>query len=189
LSAKEKDQLAGIKYQGIVCASLLLKNPLSPYYITNITDSGIPYTAVIEMSSLVDRSEFGGRSLVYLPKYVDPNSPFFELTDEQVRAEFEVGLTKMYSRFRRSDILCFRVSRVKYLLPVPTINYSANLPRCATSVPGLYILNTTQVVNGTLNVNETVRLAEFAAREFAQSGPARIPTSEQFDYELTEANR
>jgi protoporphyrinogen oxidase len=189
LSAEEKDRLAGIKYQGIVCASLLLKNSLSPYYITNITDGRIPYTAVIEMSSLVDRGQFDGRSLVYLPKYVDPDSAFFNLTDEQVRAEFEPALTKMYARFKRSDILCFRVSRVKYLLPVPTINYSAKLPKNSTSIPGLHILNSTQIVNGTLNVNETIRLAESAATEFAKSSPVRNPITEQSNYELTEANR
>jgi protoporphyrinogen oxidase len=39
LSAEEIKRLRGIEYQGILCASLLLKNPLSPYYVTNITDS------------------------------------------------------------------------------------------------------------------------------------------------------
>ena len=39
LTAAEKTQLNGIKYQGIICASLLLKEPLSSFYITNITDS------------------------------------------------------------------------------------------------------------------------------------------------------
>lgn len=189
LSTLEKNRLTTLKYQGIVCASLLLKNPLSPFYITNITDSGMPYTAVIEMSALVDPSEFGGRSLVYLPKYVESNSSYFNLTDEQVQAEFKPALEQMYPRFRRSDVLCFQVSRVKYLLPIPTIDYSANLPKSATSVSGLYILNSTQIVNGTLNVNETVGLAESAAAEFAQSGHLRNPFAKQFEYELAEANR
>ena len=62
--------LQAIRYQGIVCASLLLERPLSPYYLTYITDEA-PFTAVVEMSALVDRQHFGGRSLVYLPRYCD----------------------------------------------------------------------------------------------------------------------
>ena len=68
LGDAERANLEAIRYQGIVCASLLLKRPLSPYYLTYITDEA-PFTAVVEMSSLVDRRHFGGRSLVYLPKY------------------------------------------------------------------------------------------------------------------------
>src|SRR5262249_19340981 len=37
LSSDEKDRLRGIQYQGIVCASLLLKRPLAGYYVTNVT--------------------------------------------------------------------------------------------------------------------------------------------------------
>ena len=46
----------------------------------------MPFTAVIEMSALVDRQQFGGNRLVYLPKYVDPADPLFEQSDEQIRA-------------------------------------------------------------------------------------------------------
>src|SRR5262249_30349454 len=38
LSEQEKQKLKGVEYQGIVCASLLLKKPLAGYYVTNITD-------------------------------------------------------------------------------------------------------------------------------------------------------
>src|SRR5437899_240769 len=75
LSAEEQARLHGIEYQGIICASLLLKRPLAPFYVTNITDAWVPFTAVIDMSALVDRQYFGGHSLVYLPKYVTPDDP------------------------------------------------------------------------------------------------------------------
>src|SRR5258706_503466 len=39
LTTEEQRLLRGIKYQGIICASLLLKRPLTPYYVTNITDT------------------------------------------------------------------------------------------------------------------------------------------------------
>jgi len=38
LSDDEMSRLNRIEYLGIVCASMLLKKPISPYYVTNITD-------------------------------------------------------------------------------------------------------------------------------------------------------
>jgi protoporphyrinogen oxidase len=189
LTATEKSQLKRIAYQGIICASLLLEQPLSDFYITNITDSGIPYTAVIEMSALVDRKYFGGRALVYLPKYVAADCPDFELTDEQVKQRFLEALQRMYPRFRQEDLLCFQVSRVKYLLPIPTLNYSSNLPGISTSIPGLHIVNSSQIVNGTLNANETIQLAESAARRFAKQPRMDDALPELAKHDATEADR
>ncbi|HET7250552.1 MAG TPA: FAD-dependent oxidoreductase, partial [Gemmatimonadales bacterium] len=67
LTDAERARLKGVTYQGIVCTSLLIKRPLADYYVTNITDAWVPFTAVVEMTTLVDRSTFGGNSLVYLP--------------------------------------------------------------------------------------------------------------------------
>jgi protoporphyrinogen oxidase len=159
LAPLEKDQLRGIEYQGIVCASLLLRKPLSPYYVTNITDP-CPFTAVIEMTALVDPLTFGGRTLVYLPKYVPVNDPALEFTDEHVKREFLPALQKMHPHLTDDDVLTFQVSRVRSVFAIPTLNYSKKLPSMTTSVAGLHIVNSSHIVNGTLNVNETVQLAE-----------------------------
>lgn len=165
LSDDEISKLKGIEYQGIICASLLLKKPLSNFYVTNITDSGVPFTGVIEMTALVDRKEFDGNALVYLPKYVVPDDPAFKLSDSELEETFVRALIQMYPKFERSDLLCFQVSRVKYVLAISTLNYSEKLPPMTTSVPGLHMINSAHILNGTLNVNETIQLAEKAAAQ------------------------
>ena len=77
---------------------------------------------------------------------------------------FVVGLERMYPGFSRSDVACFRVSRVPEVFAIPTLGYSTRVPPMATSVPGVHLVTSAQIVNGTLNVNETVGLAERAAR-------------------------
>jgi len=163
LSQVEKARLSGVEYQGIVCASLLLKHPLSKFYITNLTDPSLPFTAVIEMTALVDRSRFGGNSLVYLPKYVSAHAPEFSLSDQEIQERFLSALENIYPHFHRDDLLCFRVSRAPHVFALSTLNYSAHVPAQTTSIPGVHIVNSAQIVNSTLNVNETVRLAEQAA--------------------------
>jgi protoporphyrinogen oxidase len=159
LSENEKAKLENIKYQGIVCASVLMKKSLSNFYVTNITDE-TPFTGIIEMSALVDKSEFGGNALVYLPKYVAPDDELFEKTDAEIEDIFLNALEKMYSHFKREDVLAFKISRVRQVFPLPTIDYSANVPSVETSLRNVFIVNSAQITNGTLNVNETIQLAE-----------------------------
>lgn len=173
LSPKEKTQLQNIQYLGIVCASVLLQKPLADYYVTNITDAGLPFTAVIEMSALVERKQLNGHALVYLPKYVTPDDAIFAQSDREIEAEFLRGLERMYPHFKREEVMSFRVSRVRQVFALSTLNYSQQLPSMITSVPGLFIVNSAHIVNGTLNVNETVQLAEKAAALVAAKAPVK----------------
>ena len=200
LTEREHALLEGVTYQGIICASLLLKKPLANFYVTNITETWVPFTAVIEMSTLVDRSQFGGRSLVYLPKYVAPDDPAFQMPDEEIKSNFLSALERMYPHFQRDDVLAFKVSRVRRVFAVSTRNYSQQVPPMVTSVPGLYLANSAHIVNGTLNVNESLQLAQTAIDAVMASRPekpgfcsrirqnsglranAEIPNSGEFGY-------
>ena len=159
LHQNELTKLFNIQYQGIVCASLLLTRPLSPYYVTNITDDA-PFTGVIEMTALVDPAELNGHHLIYLPKYVPAEDDTLQLSDEFIKEEFLKGLEAMYPDFQRNQVSAFQISRVKYVMALSTLNYSTQLPPIHTSVKGLHILNSAHIVNGTLNVNDTIHLAE-----------------------------
>lgn len=168
LADEEKRRLAGIDYVGIVCASVLLEEPLAGYYITNLLADQVPFTGVIEMSAFVDRRYFGGCSLVYLPRYAAEDDPFFALADEEVEERFLSALERLYPRFRRQDVLAFRVSRVRQVFALPTLGYSRNkLPPVETSVPGLYLVGSAQIPSGILNVNATIGLAERALERIA----------------------
>jgi protoporphyrinogen oxidase len=166
LSAGEQARLEKVVYQGIICASLLLREPLADFYITNITDSSVPFTAIIEMTSLVDRSGFGGNALVYLPRYLTRDDPVWGESDESIQERFVAALERMYPQFRRENVLVFQVARVREMLALTTLNYSDEaLPPMRTSLPNVFIVNSAQIVNGTLNVNETIGLANASARE------------------------
>jgi protoporphyrinogen oxidase len=179
LSAQEQQQLNSIQYQGILCASVLLKQPLSSYYVTNITDSWVPFTGIIEMTALVDPKAFGGRSLIYLPKYVPANDPAFELSDAALQEKFIQALEQMYPLFQASHVLAFKISRVKYVVAIPTVDYSKHLPPMQTSIAGLHIVNSAHILNGTLNVNETVQLAEQAAASLLSlTDPVKTPAEQ-----------
>ncbi|MBZ5577614.1 MAG: FAD-dependent oxidoreductase [Acidobacteriia bacterium] len=166
LTAREQDLLRAVEYQGVICASLLLRRPLSGFYITNIADGSIPLTGVIEMSSLVDRKWFQGHALVYLPRYLRPDDPAFRRSDDQIVSELFSGLRRMHPSLSEGDIVASRVSRARYVFARPTPGSSRRMPPVDTSLSRIHILNSAHIAGGTLNVNETVLLAQRHARRF-----------------------
>lgn len=161
LSGDEKAKLRAVKYLGVVCASMLLKKPISPYYVTNITDTWVPLTGIIEMSTIVDpKTQLGGNHLVYLPKYMTDDHEGLKEPDEDYRQRCLTTLEKMYDHFSREDVLDFKVARAKYVAALSTLNYSTKLPPIVTSVPGFYALNSAHILEGNLNVNETILLGK-----------------------------
>jgi len=165
LSFSEKQKLNNIEYLGVICVAVLLDKSVSPYYVTNITDAWVPFTGVIEMSALVDKKHFGGNTLVYLPKYVSPDDPLFNQTDEEIKEYFTENFKKMYPWLNDENIRFTGVARAKHVITVLTLEYSDNLPDIRTSIPGVYIVNSAHIKDGTLNVNETIKVSETKLNE------------------------
>jgi protoporphyrinogen oxidase len=164
LSEVEHHLLGQVRYQGVIDVSLVLKQQLCPYYLTYLLDDTI-LTGVVDMSSLVDPDQLGGHGLVYLPRYAGPDDPLFGETDEKIIELFTDDLARVYPQFDRSSILASKVARVREVFSVPTLGYSDRVMPFVTSVSGIAVVNGAQIVNGTLNVDESVQLAERAVAE------------------------
>ncbi|MEY2918471.1 MAG: hypothetical protein RIS73_2185 [Bacteroidota bacterium] len=167
LTASEVQKLNNINYLGVICVAVLLDKPISNFYVTNITDSWVPFTGVIEMSALVDKKQFGNNNLVYLPKYVSPADPLFNFSDDEIKKFFITNFKKMYTWLTDDNIKFAGVARAKHVITILTKNYSANLPDIKTSIPNVYIINTSYILDGTLNVNETIKVAETKLKEIS----------------------
>jgi protoporphyrinogen oxidase len=152
-------RLKSIKYLGVICVSLLLKRHLTPFYVTNITDDRISFTGVIEMTSLVDPLTFGGSALVYLPKYLSSDDKMFELPDVEIKENFLSFLRLMQPDLTDSEILSCKVARARYVIALPEMGYSKNLPSVFTSIKNFFIINSSFITDGTLNVNETLKVS------------------------------
>lgn len=169
LTAEEHRRHSQIEYLGVICASLLMKKPFKGYYVTNIVDSWVPLTGIIEMSTIVDRKELDDHTLVYLPKYVAASDDqAFAESDLDIEERFLSTLEKMYPDFSREDVAEFKVARARNVMALPTLNYSEKLPPMRTSIPGVYAINSAQIVEGNLNVNETIAIAKRAMQEILE---------------------
>lgn len=160
LSENEIRLLSRTEYLGVVCTSLLLSKPLGGYYVTNITDPGIPLTGVIEMGSILKPEQLGGHYLVYLPKYVLANDPAMDESPDTIHERCLTTLERMYPHFKRTDVHAIQTAKARYVMALPTLDYSEQRCPVVAERPGLYLLNSARIVDGTLNVNEILRLVD-----------------------------
>jgi hypothetical protein len=120
----------------------------------------VPFSAVIDMSNVVDRSEWHGKALVYLPKYVAARRSAVRRERRRYRG-FVLGRSSACippSRARSARVS--RLARARGLPDRDARVFARTLPPIATSVPGVFVLNSAHIVNGTLNVNETLGLVD-----------------------------
>lgn len=160
LTDHERQLHSNIDYLGVLCTSLLIEKPLGGYYVTNITDAGFPITGVIEMGAMLPPSKLGGNYLVYLPQYVLSNSELFEEDDETIQQLCLNTLERMYPHFSRKEVKSIQTARARYVMSIPTLGYSQKRAPVKCESPGLFVLNSARIVDGTLNVNEILRLVD-----------------------------
>jgi protoporphyrinogen oxidase len=160
----EREHPTSATYLGVACLVLVLEKPVTPYYVLNIGESSVELTGLIEMTNLIDRSrETGGLSLLYLPRYMDSQSPDFEAPDEALReAMIERGMKRLFPGFDGSRARYAGIHRARYVQPLPLVRDGGAPAADATPEPRgpFQILNTAMLRCATLNNNEVVALVD-----------------------------
>jgi protoporphyrinogen oxidase len=154
---------------------LALRRPLIPYYTLNITDERIPFTGVIETTNLIDPQHVGGYHLVYLPKYVAPDSPFAKMDDATLRPLFLGYLRRMFPDLKDSEIAAVRIGRERYVEPLHPVGKTNAIPSIVSDIGGLYLVNSSQIYPQLTNGEAAVRYARQAAETIAQA-QSQLPT-------------
>ncbi len=163
------DNLSAVEYLSIACVFLVLKKPLSPYYVTNLLDKRLPFTGVIEATNIVRPEDVGGKHIVYLPKYMPAEDPAQGWSDEKILEEFVGSLKYMFPDLSEDDILHRRVFRERHVQPLQEVNYLQRLGGFQSPIPHVYVVNTSMIYNSTLNNNAAVKLGRECASEIADA--------------------
>lgn len=169
LDQNYRDYLNQTEYLGIVCPLLVLDRPLTGYWTLNVTDESIPFTGVIETTSYIDPQYVGGNCLVYLPKYTLPDSPWFKMSDEEVRETWLKHLERMFPEFRREWVKHMFVHRERLVEPIHPLNSAHLIPSIQTPVKNLYLANAGQIYPELTNGESVTRHARQAAEAILAS--------------------
>jgi protoporphyrinogen oxidase len=152
------EPLRSVEYLGVVSEVLLLRRPLTPYYVLNLADRELPFTGVIEMSNLAGREEFGGRAVVYLPRYREPGSLLWRLDDARVHEENLDGLGRIAPDLGPEDVLAWEVHRERHVQPVHPVG-GRTLPPARLDA-GLAYVSTAQIHPWPVFHDQTIRNVE-----------------------------
>lgn len=164
--------LAKQQYLGVLCPLLILKKQLLPYYVLNITDESIPFTAVVETTNLIDPQHVKGYHLVYLPKYLAPDNEMANWPDEQVKTEWMKHFRRMFPTFDEADIVDFIVQRARYVEPIRPMGTRDEIPPIKTPVERLYMGNTVMIYPELGNGEAVTRFAAKVAEQVIEDAPA-----------------
>ncbi len=167
-----RDLLAKQAYLGVLCPMLIVKKRLMPYYVLNITDDSIPFTAVVETTNLIDPQHVNGHHIVYLPKYVAPDNEMMQWPDDRVKAEWMAHFRRMFPDYDESLITEFFVQRASYveqILPMGTLH---EIPPIKTPVERLYMGNTVMIYPDLGNGEAVTRFAMKVVEQVLADAPA-----------------
>jgi protoporphyrinogen oxidase len=159
------------RYLGIVCLVARVKSSVSPHYALNITDRRVPLTSVVETTHVVDPAAAEGH-LVYLPKYVNPDSPELEKSTSDVRREYLGHLKTMFPAFREDDVIAAQVARARVAEPVHPVGSVKPDP---FAVPGLVVASSAQVYPDIVHGQAILGVAE----KIATGLEARLPAPQR----------
>jgi protoporphyrinogen oxidase len=155
-----------VEYLGVVEEILLLSRPLSPFYVLNLGERGLPFTGVIEMTNLAPENWFGEQSVVYLPRYGTSTDPYREMIDDDVRASFHDALRRVFPDFTEALVIESSIQRAPFVQPVHTLDYEPPPSRIA---PRLWMASSAQVYPWPLNNDQILRQANRVAAEVVES--------------------
>lgn len=152
-------------YLGVIVVLLVVKRSLSPFYVINLLDEDLPFTGVIESTNVLSPKDYGGRRLVYLPRYLPFDDPDFARSDASILQEFRDGLSRMFPEFRPDDVIHQEVFRAPYVQALPRPGDPPRPDTYATPWPNIYLANASSIDDSTLNNDAVIRMSARAVGE------------------------
>lgn len=155
-------RLETIRFIGVVCMILRLKQAISPNFWLNVHDPRISFNGIIEYSNLNADPRLEGRSVVYVPYYLEASRPRYSFPDEQLFDEYAAALQVLNPAFRREWVEGYRVFRAPHAQPICHRNFSEVVPPVETPWKNCYMLESTQLYPADRVISGTLRLAQDA---------------------------
>jgi protoporphyrinogen oxidase len=147
------------RYLGVVCVVARVRRSVSPYYALNITDRSVPLTSVVETTHVVDPEHVGGH-LLYVPRYVLPDSPELARPSAEITREYLAQVRRIFPDFDpKRDVIASQVARAQFAEPVHRAGVAGRLPE-VTAAPGLVVASSAHVYPDIVHAQSIIGVAD-----------------------------
>lgn len=153
-----KQAIAKIEYLGASAVVLFIKKSFTPYYWLNINDLDFPFLVVVEHTNFVDSRLYGGRKILYIAKYLNPEMKQFKMEKDELIEYYLPYLRRLNENFSKEQIeesFLFKSAYAQHI-----VNKKYKVPPYETGIPGLYYANFTQVYPHDRGTNYSVAQAK-----------------------------
>ncbi len=137
-----QEKLSRIKYSGVICMILLLKNNLSDYYWTNIHNN-YSFRLMVEHTNYI-KKDFGS-NIVYLSRYIPEQNPQMKMPNKQLLELYINDLKRLFPTFQTNWIKNYHVYKNPFSNPIISLNFSRKRPAMKTPIKNLYLIEKSQL--------------------------------------------
>jgi protoporphyrinogen oxidase len=163
LPSKIKTLLNSQDQLGAVCLLLELSQPVQNQYWINVCQQNEPVLVMVEHTNLIDRKNYGNRSLVYLANYLHRDSARYKESDEMVVRSYISILKKLNPQFKNSWIKKSTISRVPRAQTIFGLGSLQNRPPIQI-LHNIFLGNIDQMYPHDRNFNLAVELSKKIAK-------------------------
>ena len=164
LPAEYLAKMNAAKYMAAVLLILKMKQSMSPIYWMNIADRTIPFVATIEHTNFISPDVYNGKRVIYVSNYLDPSSPYFQMSRDELFNAYLPHLQKINPNFSPDWVEEMWYFKEAAAQPVVPLYYSKQIPDYRTPLRNLYLANTTQIYPEDRGTNYSVRLGQVIAK-------------------------
>jgi protoporphyrinogen oxidase len=164
--------LKKLKSMGAVVLVLALKQRLTNghYWINLPKSPDLPFLALVEHTNYIDRQHYNGDHILYCGDYLEPEHPYFSMSQQELLNLFLPALTQFNPDFKPDWVRTSWLFKETYAQPVPPLRHSASIPPLQTPIPGLYWASMSQVYPWDRGTNYAVEIGRRVAREIMEQG-------------------
>jgi len=170
-----KERIGKIGFLGNVCLILILKESLSKFYWTNVTDPAAPFVGIVEQTNWADTSEFGSKHLVYISAYLPEGDKRYQMGKAELLNFYLPSIKKMFPTFNEDTILDSYLWSARYAQPVVQTGYRHLIPELQSPVENLYVSTMAQIYPSDRQVSNGIDMAkqvvEIINSKTSQEGP------------------
>jgi protoporphyrinogen oxidase len=158
-----RQRCEALEHMAIVCSLYVLRRSLSPIYWLNVSDDEIPFGGLIEHTNFIPPSVYGGKRLVYVSHYSEPEAPVCKMDAEALARHYRPGLVKIQPEFDDTWVEQRHVFRDRWAQPIVTTDYVDRRLPLTGPWPGLYLATMSQIYPEDRGTNYAIRIGREAA--------------------------
>lgn len=160
-----------VEYIGVVCMLLSLTRSFSPNFWTNVNDPRISFNGIIEQTNLNQNLRAAGLHVIYVPFYLPTTEPRYGTADDALFTEYVGMLQLMNPAFDTTWIKEWHVFRAPYAQPVFVTDFARRVPPHRSSLPGLYVTDSTQFYPEDRTISAAITQGRKVAAMIAEDVP------------------